>query len=471
MIQPAAHTPSTHAATNRLHASRPINFAVGIGVALLLAACATPHGVSLRKNGTPFPAQDAQSDRLPKTAIFPILSPHGANPRRNGESLQAQNVDSALLPRPTLSPLLSPFDKIRMQILPVATAGGDLLLEPYDTIKYEITFIGEDYHLLPGDELNIRFGPDSKRDLSLVVRPDGKITLPDVGELIALGKTPTQLASDINTTYREQLNKPAASVSLIRSSLLHDSVSSETVVQDDGMISIQKIGRVPAAGLSVAQLSENLSALASKHFENAMAIQVSRQLPTVDKKKEGLVGSDQLLSISADGQLALPELGTFPAAGHSIAALQTEIQNALHSRYKNTLTVSIGIEDSVVRVVYIDGEVGRPGVYPLSPSMTLLKAVTMAGGVVNTGDMRRITLIHRDTQDNVYVYTTNLKDFIERGAKDNDLALSSQDIVVVPKSAVAKANLWVEQYITSMLPFSRSVNYDYTEGTTKTTPR
>jgi len=121
-------------------------------------------------------------------------------------------------------------------------------------------------------------------------------------------------------------------------------------------------------------------------------------------------------------------------------------------------------------VVYVDGEVGRPNAYPLSPNMTLLKALTVAGGVVNTGDMRRVTLIHRDSQDNVYVYITNLKDFIEKGAKNNDLALSSQDIVVVPKSSVAKANLWVDQYITSMLPFSRSVGYDYTQGTTRTTP-
>ena len=82
--------------------------------------------------------------------------------------------------------------------------------------------------------------------------------------------------------------------------------------------------------------------------------------------------------------------------------------------------------------------------------------------------MRRVTLIHRDSEDNVYVYITNLKDFIEKGANNNDLAQSSQDIIVVPKSAFAKANLWAEQYITSMLPFSRSVNYDYTQGTTKT---
>jgi protein involved in polysaccharide export with SLBB domain len=437
MIPPVSNPPRSHSSTGLPRPLWPAGLAASLCGAMLLAACATQHGVSLRKNSDP---------------LTPLSG------------------DSDLLPRATLSQILSPLDQVRVKILPVSIPGGGLVLEPYDTIKYEFSFLGDDYRILPGDELNVRFGPDSKHNLSLVVRPDGKITLPDAGEITALGKTLVQLADDIDTAYREQMNQPSASVSLAKSNLSFAELSGETVVQDDGTVSIPKIGRIAAAGLTVAQLSENLSALASKRFASSLAIQISRQLPTADKPKEGLVGFDQLLTISSDGLLALPELGTFTAAGNTIVFMQAEIQNALRSRYKSDLTVLIGLEASEVRVVYVDGEVGRPNAYPLSPNMTLLKALTVAGGVVNTGDMRRVTLIHRDSQDNVYVYITNLKDFIEKGAKNNDLALSSQDIVVVPKSSVAKANLWVDQYITSMLPFSRSVGYDYTQGTTRTTP-
>lgn len=435
MIPSASHPSSSRPSTSQPRPFGPVCLAAGlVGTLLMLSACAT-HEVSLRENGVPL------------------------TPPLNGSDY--------LLPKPSFSPVLSPLDKIRVQILPMAAAGEGLVLEPYDTIKYEFSFLGDDYHILPGDELTVQFGPDSKRDLSLVVRPDGKITLPDVGEVTALGRTPAQLADDINTAYRGQLTKPATSVSLARSSLSLGELSGEAVVQDDGLVSIPKIGRVAAAGLTVAQLSENLSALASKRFETSMAIQVSRQLPTLDKQKEGLVGFDELLTVSSDGRLALPELGAFNAAGNTVVSLQAEIQNALRSRYKNSLTVLIGLEASDVRVVYVDGEVGRPNAYPLSSNMTLLKAVTVAGGVVNTGDMRRVTLIHRDEHDNVYVYVANLKDFIEKGAKQNDLALSSQDIVVVPKTGIAKADLWVDQYITSILPFSRSVGYEYSQGTSK----
>ncbi len=436
MIPSASYPSHSHSSTGLLRPFQSAGFAAGLCCVLLLSACAQ-HGVSLRKNGEP---------------------------------LTALNGESNLMPKPTISPVLSPLDMVRVQILPVTTADGGLLLEPYDTINYEFRGLGADDRRLPGDALNVHFSANTKSDLSLVVRPDGKITLPDAGEVMAMGRTPTELAGDIETAYRGQMNQPNASVSLAKSSLSLDAMSGETVVQDDGTVSIPKIGRVAATGLTIGELSANLSGLASKRFATSLAIQISRQLPSVDKQKEGLVGYDQMLKISSDGRLALPELGSLVAAGNTTAFMQTEIQDALRSRYKTDLTVTIGIEDSAVRVVYVDGEVGRPGAYPLSPNMTLLKAVTLAGGVVNTGDMGRVTLIHRNSQNDVYVYVTSLKDFIENGAKNNDLALASQDIVVVPKSAVAKADQWVDQYITGILPFSRNAGYSYTQGTVKPNP-
>ncbi len=429
--------PRPHLPRFRLNSAVPPARVLLAGLALAaLSACATHEGVSVRENGVPL---------------------------RQGFG----NPD--LLPKPGISQLLSPFDKIRVQILPVATAGG-LVLEPYDTLKYEFNFRGDDYHILPGDELNVRLDTDSKHDLTLTVRPDGNITLPNAGEVTALGKNPKQLAADINEAYRGQMNQPAVSVTLTKSSLSLEGLSGEAVVQDDGTISIPRIGRTAAAGLTVATLNENLSALASTRFKTSLFVQVSREIPGADKQKTGLVGFDQVLTISADGHVALPEIGVFAAGGKTISMMQDEIQDALHSRYKTPMTIAIAIESSEARIIYVDGEVGHPGAFPLSANMTLLKAVTLAGGVINTGDMRQVTLIHRDDQNNVYVYVSNLKDFIEKGAKDNDLALSSQDIVVVPKSAVAKANLWVEQYITDMLPFSRSVGYNYTQGRTTTNP-
>ena len=441
MIQSASLPPHSHSSTGRFHPVSQTGLAAALCATLMLSGCIM-HGVMVHKNGTPLGVVQGESD---------------------------------LLPKPGISQVLSPQDTVRVQILPLVTGGSSLVLEPYDTIKYEFSFFGGEYHILPGDELAVHFVSDPKRDVSPVVQPDGKITLPDAGEVLALGRTPAQLAEDIDAAYRDQMKQPNVSVSLTKSSLslsasageAPDVLSGEAVVQDDGMVSIPKIGRVPAAGLTVAKLSENLSALASKQFETSMAVQVSRQIPMVDKEKEGLVGYDQMIMISADGRLALPELGTFAAAGNTIAQMQEEIHLALINRYKGDLTVAMEIEQSQARIIYVDGEVGHPGAYPLAPNMTVLQAVSAAGGVANTGNMHRVTLIHRDNKSDVYVYVTNLNDFINSGMKNTDLALSSQDIVVVPKTAIAVADQWIDQYVTGILPFSRNVSYSYSNGTVK----
>jgi protein involved in polysaccharide export with SLBB domain len=341
MIQSASLPPHSHSSTGRFHPVSQTGLAAALCATLMLSGCIM-HGVMVHKNGTQLGVVQGESD---------------------------------LLPKPGISQVLSPQDTVRVQILPLVAGGSSLVLEPYDTIKYEISFFGGEYHILPGDELSVHFVSDPKRDISPIVQPDGKITLPDAGEVPALGRTPAQLAEDIDAAYRDQLKKPDVSVSLTKSSLslsasageAPDVLSGEAVVQDDGMVSIPKIGRVPAAGITVAKLSENLSALASKQFETSMSVQVSRQIPMVDKEKEGLVGYDQMIMISADGRLALPELGTFAAAGNTVAQMQEEIHLALINRYKGDLTVAMEIEQSQARIIYVDGEVGHPGAYPGHP--------------------------------------------------------------------------------------------------------
>ncbi len=44
-----------------------------------------------------------------------------------------------------------------------------------------------------------------------------------------------------------------------------------------------------------------------------------------------------------------------------------------------------------------------------------------------------------------------------------DLKLSPRDIVIVPKSNIAKVDQWIDQYIRRVLPFGTSVSYTYTE--------
>ncbi len=68
------------------------------------------------------------------------------------------------------------------------------------------------YQIRPGDELDIAFYLNSEFDDDVVVRPDGKIGLPVVGEVTAAGETPAQLAQSLDRLYSRELRKPGAVV-------------------------------------------------------------------------------------------------------------------------------------------------------------------------------------------------------------------------------------------------------------------
>jgi len=68
------------------------------------------------------------------------------------------------------------------------------------------------YIIGPGDDLNIFVWGNEELTINVPVRPDGKITTRLVEDLVASGKTPTELARDIEKAYSEFVNSAVVSV-------------------------------------------------------------------------------------------------------------------------------------------------------------------------------------------------------------------------------------------------------------------
>jgi polysaccharide export outer membrane protein len=69
-----------------------------------------------------------------------------------------------------------------------------------------------DYRMVPGDKLRIEVYKDPQLSQSLQIRPDGKITLPLVGDVAAAGATPRQLATQLTDRLREYVTAPVVTV-------------------------------------------------------------------------------------------------------------------------------------------------------------------------------------------------------------------------------------------------------------------
>ncbi|MDX2168210.1 MAG: polysaccharide biosynthesis/export family protein [Deltaproteobacteria bacterium] len=70
------------------------------------------------------------------------------------------------------------------------------------------------YRIQLGDYLNVRVYQHPELDAEVVVRPDGKISLPLIGELQAAGLEPATLSEHINEALRAELTTPRATVLL-----------------------------------------------------------------------------------------------------------------------------------------------------------------------------------------------------------------------------------------------------------------
>jgi polysaccharide export outer membrane protein len=72
-----------------------------------------------------------------------------------------------------------------------------------------------DYRLVVGDKLRIEVYKDTQVSQSLQIRPDGKITLPLIGDLDATSHTPIELRDTITTSLKEYITNPTVTVIVV----------------------------------------------------------------------------------------------------------------------------------------------------------------------------------------------------------------------------------------------------------------
>lgn len=71
---------------------------------------------------------------------------------------------------------------------------------------------GNEYVVGPGDTLQVFVWRNPELSTSVPVRPDGRISTPLVEDMVAVGKTPTQLARDIEAVLAEYIRSPQVNI-------------------------------------------------------------------------------------------------------------------------------------------------------------------------------------------------------------------------------------------------------------------
>jgi protein involved in polysaccharide export with SLBB domain len=169
----------------------------------------------------------------------------------------------------------------------------------------------------------------------------------------------------------------------------------------------------------------------------------------------------QEASVEPDGFISLRAAGRVEAQNRTAAELETAVAAAARPGLRHPV-VTLSVTEARAARVIVGGAVMRPGVYPLPARPSTLEAVMLAGGFSPESRMDQVVVIRQRPDGASMLRTVDLRRFVSSGAPGESVALASEDIVFVPRSRIAEVNLWIDQNINRLLPFSRSVSWTNT---------
>lgn len=266
------------------------------------------------------------------------------------------------------------------------------------------------YKITVGNKLGIDFYYQPNASRSVTVRPDGMITLPIKGDLLAAGLTTTELSAVIEERFSDIFKQPVVTVS----------VDEYTSAYED--------------------------------------------LNTALSNIQG--GRAKRLTISPDGLIYLPLLPPIDASGLGVDEVRQRA-NQLYQEHAANISVSVNLEKIVGNRIFVFGEVARPGMLSLQQAQTALQAITTAGGVLTTGSMKNVRVVYWTPEGDTHVRTLNLQAVLNGENIEQDMLLPSNTAVYVPPTTITKMDRAIDQYIRQLLLFNGlSANITYLIGDT-----
>ncbi len=184
--------------------------------------------------------------------------------------------------------------------------------------------------------------------------------------------------------------------------------------------------KAPASLSPSSTPSEPVSPSAPLVSPDAYVIGASDLLSITVWKETALSGE---LLVRPDGMISMPLLGDVQAAGLNPLQLASEIETKL-KKYVQSPGVTVEVRQIHSKVVYMLGEVGKKGPIDLTPGMTLLQAISTAGGLTDYANSKKIYILRNSSgkQEKIPVhYKEALK-----GDNALNLVLHPGDTIVVP---------------------------------------
>ena len=208
----------------------------------------------------------------------------------------------------------------------------------------------------------------------------------------------------------------------------------------DGWIPMRHLRTISVAFLLCSMLSQAGCFQSATPMEPMEYVAPAGFLLGPEDELEITVWKNQELSrltvIRPDGLISMPLIGDIQAAGLTSDALAQRITERLKQYFATTPSVSVSVKAINSYSVFVMGEVAKPGKYQLKSYVTVLQAISTAGGFTvyakrNKLQIVRVTENGDGTRREVHI-PLRYDDLMAGRGEPGNIVLHSGDIVLVP---------------------------------------
>ncbi len=132
------------------------------------------------------------------------------------------------------------------------------------------------------------------------------------------------------------------------------------------------------------------------------------------------------------GTVAIPGVGEITSAGLTKDQFRQQLVTKLAEYIQGEVKISLAVISAVPQKITILGEVTRQENYPLSSEVTLLEALSMAGGVTVDSDLRSVKILRGGL--NSQPIEVDLTYYVERGNIESIPIVRPGDTIYVPRN-------------------------------------
>ena len=143
-----------------------------------------------------------------------------------------------------------------------------------------------------------------------------------------------------------------------------------------------------------------------------------------------------MVAVRPDGRISLPLIGDVKAVGRTPTQL-TEVISAQLKKYKENPSVAIVVTEVNSYAIFVLGEVGSPGKYPLKSKTTLLQGITIAGGFTPVAARNKVVVFRfSESGEGEEKIMVSYDDIVLRDGSDQNIELKPGDTIVVPSETM-----------------------------------